>query len=64
MVVIAELLMDLRVLGMIEEAGTRGRAPSQAAIEAQYLIPDVLHSISIGTIYKDTSFAVPYNSLK
>lgn len=40
--------MDLRILGIIEEAGSRGRTPSKAAIEAQYLIPDVLHSISIG----------------
>ena len=48
MIVIAELLMDLRILGMIEEAGSRGRTPTKAAIEAQYLIPDVLHSSSIG----------------
>lgn len=55
MIVIAELLMDLRILGMIEEAGTRGRTPSKAAIEAQYLIPDVLHSISIGTFHSTIS---------
>ena len=49
MVVIAELLMDLRILGLMEDAGLRNRNNnSKVPLEAHYLVPDVLHSISIG----------------
>lgn len=48
MVVIAELLMDLRILGLMEDAGLRNNKNSKVPIEAHYLVPDVLHSISIG----------------
>ncbi|XP_032784499.1 voltage-gated hydrogen channel 1 [Daphnia magna] len=48
MVVIAELLMDLRILGMLEETGMKNR--SKVPLEAHYIVPDVLHSISIAIL--------------
>lgn len=49
MVVIAELLMDLRILGLMEDAGLRNKnSNNKLPVEAHYLVPDVLHSISIG----------------
>jgi hypothetical protein len=48
MVVIAELLMDLRILGMMEEYGMKNR--NKVSLEAHYIVPDVLHSISIGNL--------------
>jgi hypothetical protein len=48
MVVIAELLMDLRILGLLEESGIKNR--NKVPLEAHYIIPDVLHSISIGNL--------------
>lgn len=48
MVVIAELLMDLRILSLMEDAGMR-KNKNKLPVEAHYLVPDVLHSISIGT---------------
>lgn len=53
MVVIAELLMDLRILGLMEDAGLRKSKSSKVPVEAHYLVPDVLHSISIGKTNKD-----------
>ena len=46
MVVIAELLMDLRILGLLEETGIKNH--NKIPLEAHYIVPDVLHSISIG----------------
>lgn len=46
MVVIAELLMDLRILSLLEDMGTNKKNGEKP--EAHYLVPDVLHSISIG----------------
>lgn len=48
MVVIAELLMDLRILGILEEMGMKNR--NKVPLEAHYVVPDVLHSISIGEL--------------
>lgn len=61
MVVISELLMDLRILGMIDslmgvdsskptgqQLTNQSKPHQQLSLEAQYLIPDVLHSINIG----------------
>lgn len=50
MVVIAELLMDLRLLSMDEPHKPVSRLTSQLPAESRYLIPDVLHSINIAIL--------------
>jgi len=52
MVVIAELLMDLRILSMEDSVmWSKGSAPpTRFPAESYYLVPDVLHSISIAIL--------------
>ena len=52
MVVIAELLMDLRILSMEDSVTwSKGSAPpTRFPAESYYLVPDVLHSISIAIL--------------
>ena len=57
MVVIAELLMDLRILGMEESSASNFPLTKKMDLdkwnrnrESDYLVPDVLHSISIAIL--------------
>ena len=49
MITIAELLMDLRLLTVLEDLPPAQRT-NKTLLEAQYLIPDVLHSINIAIL--------------